>query len=102
MRSTKDASGALRRVVAFLFLIVVNPVVIVIFERSEGLPDVVADDLGVRRVRGIDRGPGRILEPARDVHVDREVGRAGIRRDGGLEGRSISASASKVNVNGWS
>src|SRR5438128_11512960 len=45
-----------------LFVIVVDAVVIVVFEHPGRPQDVPLDGLGVRRVRRVDRGPTRVFE----------------------------------------
>src|SRR5258708_1811544 len=69
------------------FLVIVNAVAIVVLERAEGPLHVVIDGVGIRRVCRIDYRPGLILEPARDIHRDGDVGRARSDRDGGLKRR---------------
>src|SRR6266852_209158 len=55
------------------FFVIVHAVVIVVLKHSGRPADVLRDGLGVRGVRRVDHGPACILEPARDVHRDREV-----------------------------
>src|SRR6059036_2258144 len=64
---------------------VVDAVVIVVFEHSGRPQDVPLDGLGVRRIRRVDHGPASVLEPARDVHRNGEVLRIARERNGRLE-----------------
>src|SRR6266576_3736941 len=85
--STPPGGWAHALVVPCPFHVVIPTVVVVVLEGVHRAADVGSDRRRTRRVRRIEHGAARILEPARDVHVDRDVGRP--RSDGhrGLEGR---------------
>src|SRR6266550_317728 len=85
--STPPGGAAHALMVPFHFLVVVPAVVVVVLERVHRAADVGGDHRRTRRVGRVEHGAARILEPARDVHLHRDIGRA--RPDGhrGLEAR---------------
>src|SRR6266566_6938237 len=84
---TPPGGAAHALMVPFHSLVVVPAVVVVVLERVHRAADVGGDHRRTRRVGGVEHGAVRVLEPARDVHLHRDIGRA--RPDGhrGLEAR---------------